>query len=440
MRVCKIILSVVLSLIALALLGASVLVLLDVVPGEKAEPAVLQTDTIFSEQQQPQPQPPEKPEPEQPAEQKPEAPAQDLAPQPEPIPEEPEQTPHTAAARIQTMTTEELAWQLILTTPESITGVGRVTRAGEATRDALEACPVGGLCYFAANLEDRAQVQTMLAQVQSYAKIPLFLAVDEEGGAVSRVGSNEALGTTRFEAAAVYGARADMAEVCKVGQTMADELLELGFNLNFAPVADVITNPNNTEIGNRAYSDDPQVAAAMVEAMVQGLQSHKMMACLKHFPGHGSTEADSHADRSVSVRTMEELRQTEWIPFRAGIEADAAFVMLSHLTNENLSTMPASLSPEVVACLRQELGFTGIVITDSQQMGAITNYYTPAEAAVKALQAGADMILMPADPVAAVQGIVAAVESGTLTRVRLEESVGRIFAVKTQYGLLPPEE
>ena len=231
-----------------------------------------------------------------------------------------------------------------------------------------------------------------------------------------------------------------MAEVCKVGQTMADELLELGFNLNFAPVADVITNPNNTEIGNRAYSDDPQVAAAMVEAMVQGLQSHKMMACLKHFPGHGSTEADSHADRSVSVRTMEELRQTEWIPFRAGIEADAAFVMLSHLTNENLSTMPASLSPEVVACLRQELGFTGIVITDSQQMGAITNYYTPAEAAVKALQAGADMILMPADPVAAVQGIVAAVESGALTRARLEESVGRIFAVKTQYGLLPPEE
>ena len=436
MRICKIILSVVLSAVALVLLGASILVLLNVVPGKRAEPAVLQTDAIFAEE-------PEISLPEQvvavPAE--PETPVEEEIPAPEEVPAEQEEPAEEAETDVvsrllQSMTPEEMVWQLVLTTPESITGVGVATRAGETTRTALADCPVGGLCYFSANLEDRAQVQTMLTQVQSYVKIPLFLAVDEEGGAVSRVGSNAAMGITWFDPAAEYGSRGDMEEVCRIGQTMADELLDLGFNLNFAPVADVVTNPNNTEIGSRSYSSDPQVAAAMVEAMVQGLQSHHMMACLKHFPGHGSTEADSHVGRSVSVRTLEQLRQTEWVPFRAGVEAGVSFVMLSHLTNENLSALPSSLSPEVVGYLRQELGFTGIIITDSLRMGAITELYSPAEAAVKGLQAGADMLLIPADPMSAVQGILAALESGDLTQGRVEESVLRILKAKEAFGLL----
>jgi len=450
MRVFKIILSILLGLAAAALLCVIAMVLLDTVPGKKAEPTVLQTDAIFSEETESVPENSRQPAKSEEKPQESVPPQTEEAPQPEEMPEEspapeeeqdtlPQET-DTVTQWMQTMTLEEMVWQLVITTPESITGVGVATRAGETTRQALAACPVGGLCYFAANLQDREQTKTMLSLVQSYAKTPMFLAVDEEGGLVSRVGSNEAMGTTHFAAAEEYGSRADAAEVCAVGQSMADQLLALGFNLNFAPVADVITNPNNTEIGSRAYSSDPQVAAAMVKAMVQGLQSHNMMACLKHFPGHGSTQVDSHQDKTVSMRTLEELQQTEWVPFRSGIEAGVSFVMLSHLTNENLSTLPSSMSSEVVACLRQELGFDGIVITDSLQMGAIANYYSSAEAAVQALQAGADMLLMPMDPKSAVQGVLDAVAAGTLPQARIEESVRRILTAKSAFGLLPKAE
>ena len=295
---------------------------------------------------------------------------------------------------------------------------------------------MGGVCYFAPNLVDRTQTQTMLSGIQSYAKTPLFLAVDEEGGLVSRVGANEAMGTTYFEAAANYGQRADLAEVYNVGKTMALELGELGFNLDFAPVADVITNPNNTEIGSRAYSNDPEVAAPLVGAMVEGLQRSGMAACLKHFPGHGSTEADSHQGKSVSTRTLEQLRETEWVPFRAGIEKGVAFVMVGHQTNENLSDLPASLSPEVMGYLREELGFDGLIITDSLRMGAIIGEYTSAQAAVMAISAGADMLLMPNDLPTAFAGLQAALEDGTLTQERIDESVLRILETKYRFGIM----
>ena len=334
------------------------------------------------------------------------------------------------------MTTEEKVWQLFITTPEGLTGVTTATQAGETTRAALAERPVGGICYFAANLVDRTQTMAMLDNTQSYAKTPLFLGVDEEGGRVSRAGSNEAMGVTHFEAAATYGARADMAEVYQVGSTLASELSALGFNVDFAPVADVVTNPNNTEIGDRSYSDDPQVAAAMVSAMVDGLQRGGMVSCLKHFPGHGSTETDSHQGKSVSNRTVEELESCEWIPFQAGIDKGAAMVMVSHLTNENLSDLPADLSPEVIGYLRDELGFDGLIVTDSHQMGAITDYYTSGEAAVLALKAGVDMVLMPMDLRDAFDGVMDALEDGTLTQARIDESVLRILAVKYSFGIL----
>ena len=161
-----------------------------------------------------------------------------------------------------------------------------------------------------------------------------------------------------------------------------------------------------------------------------------MAACPKHFPGHGSTETDSHEGKSVSTRTLEELQQTEWIPFQAGIDQGAAFVMVGHQTNENLSPMPASLSPAVMAYLRNELNFDGIIITDSLQMGAILNEYTSAEAAVLALQAGADMLLMPNDLQTAYDGVLAAVADGTLTQARIDESVLRILTAKYAFGIL----
>lgn len=451
MRVLKIAISGLLVLLALTLLAFAGFFLWQALPKKAEEaPPVLDTDAIFAEEEAQTPPEewnipetetlePEIPETETPAvPETPEAAADDPA-----LPAQPAEDPAAgealakAEAYLSGMTLEEKVWQLFIVTPESLTGVNLATQAGDATRTAIEAKPVGGLVYFAANLVDRTQTQTLLGNTQSYAKTKLFLCVDEEGGVVSRAGANEALGVTHFEAAQVYGGRADMAEVYQVGKTMAAELGELGFNLDFAPVADIVTNANNTEIGSRSYSKDPSVTSAMVSAMVEGLQGNGMVSCLKHFPGHGSTETDSHEDKSVSTRTLEELRETEWLPFQAGIKKDAAFVMLSHLTNENLSSLPSDLSPEVVGYLREELGFTGVIITDSHQMGAITNYYTSGEAAVLALEAGVDMILMPQDLDAAFQGVLDAVSNGTLTEARIDESVLRILTVKYQFGILP---
>lgn len=443
MRTFKIIISVLLVLLSLALLAFAGFFLWRALPRKAVEepPAVLDTNSIFDEAEADAPLQPEEPDAGETQEEAPEVPAEtpEAAEAAAEAPA-PETAAGDAAAKALTyldaMTLEEKIWQLFITTPESLTGYPQVTLAGDATKAAIEEKPVGGLCYFAANLVDRDQTQALLGNVQSYAKTKLFLCVDEEGGLVSRAGANEALGVTYFESAQSYGQRADMAEVYNVGKTMAQELGELGFNLDFAPVADVITNPNNQEIGSRSYSKDPTVASAMVSAMVEGLQRNGMVSCLKHFPGHGSTETDSHEGKSVSTRTLEELRETEWLPFQAGVDKGVSFVMVSHLTNENLSSLPSDLSPEVMGHLRDELGFEGIIITDSHQMGAITNYYTSGEATVLALQAGVDMVLMPENLEKSHQAVLDAIEAGTLTEDRINESVLRILTVKYQFGIL----
>lgn len=440
MRVVKSILSLCLLAVSLTVLAAAGYFLWTAMaPKPALPPAMVDPDSVYEEEAAEAP-PVDVTSPEDAVEKAPEEEPQEKPEEPKEEPGETETPGQQLLQRAKTlladMTLEEKLWQLFIVTPEALTGVNRATRAGDTTRDALAARPVGGLVYFAANLEDREQTVTMLGKTQSYAKTGLFLCVDEEGGAVSRVGSNEAMGVTHFAAAAEFGSRGSAAEVYDVGASMGQQLTELGFNLNFAPVADVITNEKNTEIGDRAYSGDPQLTGELAAAMVKGLKSSDMASCLKHFPGHGSTEADSHAGTSVSHRTLDELRETEWIPFRQGIEAGVPFVMLSHLTNGNLSSLPSSLSPEVVTLLRQELGFSGIIITDSQQMGAITDHYTAAEAAVKAVTAGADMILMPADLQQAHEGLQLAVRDGLLTERRIDESVLRILLTKLQYGII----
>ena len=427
MRIFKMIILGFLAVIALCILTFSGFFLFRAIQSPEGElPAVLHTEAIFTEEEAlviPEEVPEEIPE------ETPEVPPEE---------EPPAETPARISAKVylQTMTQEEKIWQLFMVRPEDITNVETATRAGEATEKALTQYPVGGICYFAANLEDQEQVVEMLSKTQSYSKTPLFLAIDEEGGTVSRAGSNEELAVTHLPAAAELGKAGDNVAVLQAGQTLAGELTALGFNVNFAPVADIITNPNNTEIGDRAYSDDPETAALMVAAMTRGLQEGGMAACLKHFPGHGSTEADSHEGKSLSTRTLEELQQNEWLPFRAGIDQGSKFVMVSHMTNENISPLPASLSPEVMNFLRQDLNFDGIIITDSLQMKAIVGYYGADEAAVLALKAGADMLLMSNSAEKAYNGIIAALETGELTQERIDESVLRILTAKYELGIM----
>lgn len=334
------------------------------------------------------------------------------------------------------MTQEEKIYQLFMVTPESLTGVTTATRAGDATKAALEETPVGGIIYFAANLQTPEQTTQMISDTQSYCKLPLLIGVDEEGGRVARVSGK--LGTTAFDPMATYGAAGDTEAVRQVGATIARDISTFGFNVDFAPVADVVTNPNNTEIGDRSFSSDPTVAAQMVAAMVEGLQGGGVASCLKHFPGHGSTEADSHKGASVTERTTDELRQTELLPFASGIEAGVSMVMISHMSAPNVTgdDTPCDLSPAVVTdLLRGELGYRGVVITDSHEMGSITQYYSSGEAAVKAIAAGCDIVLMPKDLKQAAQGVADALADGTLSAERVDESVLRILILKLRMGI-----
>jgi len=259
--------------------------------------------------------------------------------------------------------------------------------------------------------------------------------VDEEGGIVSRLGAVEGLGIANMGAAADFGAAGDALAVHDASASLAAQMKELGFNVDFAPVAD-LAGLGNPEIGTRAYSSDPYVVSEMSAAMVQGLQEQGIAACLKHFPGHGSAQSDSHEQKAVSVRSMEQLRAEEFVAFAGGIEQDVKFVMMSHLTNEALSPHPSSLSPETVSLLRDELGYDGLIITDSLKMRAVVDYYTSAQAAVMAIQAGCDMILMPNSLEVAYNGLVAAVLDGTLTQERIDESVTRILLTKLELGIL----
>jgi len=340
---------------------------------------------------------------------------------------------------IKEMTVSDMVYQMMFTTPEAITGVGTAIKAGEATKTALESYPVGGIIYFSKNLEYREQAVSLIKNTQEYSKIPLFIGVDEEGGRVARIGQNPEMGTTKIPAMKEIGATGDAMQAYEAGETLAKDLKELGFNVNFAPVADVLINSSNTEIGDRSFGSEPQAVASMVERLVEGLEENGVSSALKHFPGHGSTTVDSHTGYSESTRTMEELHAVELVPFNAGIVAGADFVMVSHMTLVNAleEKVPASVSKEIITdLLLNELNFKGVVITDSFSMGAITDKYSAGEAAVKAVEAGADMILMSPDLKSAHDAVLKAVENGEITEDRIKESVKKILMLKAEKGML----
>ncbi len=384
-------------------------------------------------------------------------PAAEVQPAPDQTPDEPsgpdaqdpaEETPSDALisdasdklARqtLASMTEDEKLWQLFYVTPELLTGVETATRAGDSTKEALEAMPVGGIVYFAKNFEDRAQTQDMLHNTKSYTKIPLFLGTDEEGGTVSRVGSNPAMGGTEIPSMQSLGEQADPAAVYQAGQNIAENLRAVGLNMDFAPVADVASS-SSAVIGSRSFGSDAQLCASMVSVLTGSLQTKGVVPCLKHFPGYGSAITDDHYGTSILTKTLDDLEACDFLPFVSGIEAGAPFVMVSHLSVPEVvgDETPSDLSSKIVSeILRNKLGFTGVIITDSHQMASITDHYTSGEAAVKALQAGVDMILMPQDLQAAFDGVKAALNDGTLTQERIDESVLRILQVKAEYNIL----
>lgn len=337
------------------------------------------------------------------------------------------------------MTLEEKAAQIFFVTPEAITGVETATVAGDATRQALAAHPVGGIVYFGKNILDPAQTRSMLENTWNYSnevmKVPVWLGVDEEGGRVARVAGNSQFSVTRYSNMRSIGDTGDPAQAYQVGVTIASYLKELGFNMDFAPDADAITNPENTVIGDRSFGTDPSLVGEMAAQAVQGFQDQGISACIKHFPGHGQTVGDTHEGYAYTQKTMEEMKASDLLPFEKGIEAGTDFVMVSHISAPNAISqdVPASLSSEFITdLLRNEMGYEGIIITDAMNMGAIAEHYGSAQAAVAAFTAGVDMILMPEDFQAAYQGILDAVGNGTISQERLDQSVLRILEKKLE--------
>lgn len=359
------------------------------------------------------------------------------------------QNPEDAAAaaraaadeRIGAMTLEQKVAQLFIVTPEALVeGVSQVTQAGDMTREGVTAHPVGGIVYFAQNLLDPEQTTTMLANVkQSYAdagNVAPFIAVDEEGGTVVRVADNEAFGAQDVGDASALGSAGDTEAAKRAAEQIADYLMPLGFNLDFAPVADVVDPLRSDTMGLRSFSSDAAVAADMVRAEVEGFRDKKMLCCAKHFPGIGAAAGDSHEGAITIEATNEELETVDLVPFRAAIEAGVPMIMVGHVSLPNIvgDSTPAPLSSAVVqGMLRDSLGYTGIIVTDSLSMGAITDYYAPAEAAVAALKAGCDIPLMPERLDEAYQGVLSAVQAGELTEERIDESLIRILAAKQEY-------
>jgi beta-N-acetylhexosaminidase len=301
-------------------------------------------------------------------------------------------------------------------------------------RKTNEQYPVGGIILYAWNIEDETQLASIISQVRSLKGNPL-LCIDEEGGRVSRIANNPNFNVKKYESMAAIGATGDPKNAYECGNTIGTYLKYYGFDIDFAPVADVNTNPDNIIIGPRAFSDKPEVAAPMVTSYLQGLKDAGITGCVKHFPGHGDTSDDTHTGYVQSLKTWEEMKDCEMVTFRAGIQWGCQLIMTAHIAVPNVtgSTIPSTMSSVVLQDkLRGELGYQNIIITDGMEMGAITKHYTSGEAAVGSIKAGVDIVLGPRDFTEAFDAVMAAVNDGSISEERINQSVRRILKLKIQ--------
>lgn len=358
----------------------------------------------------------------------------------EPVPtEEADELESRLEEYLDRMTLEEKVAQMFFVLPESLTGTELVTAAGEITRQAYNEIPVGGLVYMARNLESPSQVQEMMRNVQTFSRerigLPVFTGVDEEGGTVTRISGRGNFDVPVIGDMCDVGSSGDVGLAYETGTTIGIYLKELGFNVDFAPDADVLSNPDNQVVRYRSFGSDPNLVAEMAAAELKGLEEQGVLGCFKHFPGHGATEGDTHAGYAYTDKTLEELETCELIPFQRGISEGVSMIMVGHISAPSVTgdDTPASLSAAMITdILRNRMGYKGIVITDAMNMGAISQTYSSGEAAVQSILAGADMILMPQDFASAYGGVLEAVENQRISVERIDQSVERILRVKLQ--------
>ena len=310
----------------------------------------------------------------------------------------------------------------------------KILEVTENMKHVNENYPVGGIILYAWNIEDEAQLARIIPQIRALNGHPL-LCIDEEGGRVSRIGNNPNFNVKKYESMAAIGATGDPQNAYECGNTIGTYLKRYGFDIDFAPVADVNTNPENVVIGPRAFSDDPAVAAPMVVNYLQGLKDAGITGCIKHFPGHGDTKADTHYGYASTQKTWDEMLNCEMVTFKAGIQWGCQLVMTAHIGAPKVtgSDVPSTMSPIILQDkLRGELGYQNIIITDAMEMGAITQQYTSAEGAVGSIKAGVDIVLGPRYFTEAFDAVMAAVNNGTLSEERINQSVRRILKLRKE--------
>ncbi|MGN0375984.1 MAG: glycoside hydrolase family 3 protein [Butyrivibrio sp.] len=334
------------------------------------------------------------------------------------------------------MTLKEKICQMFVIAPENMIGGWNVQSAGADMEEKLKEYPVSGFIFFDSNLTDPEQTKTMLSNLQSYSHditgLTFFTCIDEEGGRVARVGNNPAFGIKKVPAMNTIQSEADAYDA---GYTIGEYLSELGFNFDFAPDADVLSNPENTLINDRSFGSDAQIVSQYAVAYAKGLGDNNVLSTFKHFPGHGGTQGDTHEGFAYTNKTLEELMQEELKPFIAAGQNNVDAVMIAHISVPAIlgDNTPCSLSNYMITdVLKNQMGYQGLIVTDALGMGAITNEYTDREAAVLAVLAGNDILLKPADFYEAYAGVYEAVENGRITQDRINESVLKIIKVKLQ--------
>ena len=330
---------------------------------------------------------------------------------------------------LESMSLREKVGQMFIVRPEALGG--NKTGYDENMALALTEYPVGGVVLFGQNLDTPDALKYFTDQLSKHS---LFVAIDEEGGTVSRIANSgkfkvesfHSMGDIEGESAAHY-----------VGKTIGTYLKKYGVNLDFAPVSDVNSNPDNPVIGKRAFSSDPETVSKMVSSALDGFHEAGVMATIKHFPGHGDTANDTHTGYVRLDKSWDQLKECELIPFADNF-AKTDMVMASHITLPEVTSdgLPASLSREIITDkLRTEMGYDGVIITDSMEMGAITRAYG-AESAAMAVKAGCDIVLMPLYFEESFEAVVKAVENGEISEDQINASVLRILELKDKYGLL----
>lgn len=335
-------------------------------------------------------------------------------------------------ACIDDMSIEDKVAGLFIVTPEQLTGTDKVTKAGDGTKEALDKYPVGGIIYSGSNVKDSDQLKEMLDNTISFSKYPLFLAINEELGAASTL--TKPLKLEKTKSAKELGDSGDASLTYESYRALGETLNSYGFNLNFAPLADISAEGVDSPLSDRIFSGDITLASNLVASSVEGLKENGVSSAVMHFPGQGSVEGDTTKGMASTSRSIDDFKMNDIAVFQAAIESGCDMITVGHFTASELTgdeTLPCSLSKEVMTdLLRGEYQYNGVIITDALNKKAISEYYGAGEAAVKALKAGADMILMPENFEEAYSEVLQAVADGNISEQRINDSLARVYRIK----------